>query len=253
MKFIDFFAGIGGFRRGSRSSKSKRTMTLLATRERLMSWKAGRGAGKTKTRGTEQHEAKWLCFSVRKMSLQPLCKQRGNDRQLYWRSKRTLLRLRRVQMVRRRHKAQGYVEAGVRRVYRDEWTRRTLAKKIEIDNRRTHIMKIIAVMTQKGGVEKTMKMCLCGLSISDSENIRDFSRWQASDAHGEASGQGSWMVRVVGEIWELSYGSHYRSHTERSRKTMAKKMNDEEMLEAMEQAVRHHQTWERIGEWMHKN
>lgn len=38
-------------------------------------------------------------------------------------------------------------------------------------------MKIIAVMTQKGGVEKTMKMCLCGLSISDSENIRDFSRW----------------------------------------------------------------------------
>ena len=39
-------------------------------------------------------------------------------------------------------------------------------------------MKIIAVMTQKGGVEKTMKMCLCGLSISDSENIRDFSRWQ---------------------------------------------------------------------------
>ena len=58
MKFIDFFAGIGGFRRGIRSSKSKRTMTLLATRERLMSWKAGRGAGKTKTRGTEQHEAK---------------------------------------------------------------------------------------------------------------------------------------------------------------------------------------------------
>ena len=31
-----------------------------------------------------------------------------------------------------------------------------LAKKIEIDNRRTHIMKIIAVMTQKGGVGKTM-------------------------------------------------------------------------------------------------
>lgn len=29
-------------------------------------------------------------------------------------------------------------------------------KKIEIDNRRTHIMKIIAVMTQKGGVGKTM-------------------------------------------------------------------------------------------------
>ena len=33
---------------------------------------------------------------------------------------------------------------------------RMLAKKIEIDNRRTHIMKIIAVMTQKGGVGKTM-------------------------------------------------------------------------------------------------
>lgn len=30
----------------------------------------------------------------RKMPLQPLCKQRGNDRQLYRRSKRTLLRLR---------------------------------------------------------------------------------------------------------------------------------------------------------------
>lgn len=43
---------------GSRSSKSKRTMTLLATRERLMNWKAGRGAGKTKTRDTEQHETK---------------------------------------------------------------------------------------------------------------------------------------------------------------------------------------------------
>ena len=79
---------------GNRSSKSKRTMTLLATRERLMNWKAGRGAGKTKTRDTEQHETKRLRFSVRKMPLQPLCKQRGNDRQLYRRSKRTLLRLR---------------------------------------------------------------------------------------------------------------------------------------------------------------
>lgn len=44
---------------------------------------------------------------------------------------------------------------------------------------------------QKTGCRRTMKMLSCGLSISDSENIRDFSRWQASDAHGEASGQDS--------------------------------------------------------------
>lgn len=54
--FIKIYQGDGPI--GSRSSKSKRTMTLLATRERLMNWKAGRGAGKTKTRDTEQHETK---------------------------------------------------------------------------------------------------------------------------------------------------------------------------------------------------
>lgn len=52
-KFYEVYRPIG-----RRSSKSKRTMTLLATRERLTNWKAGRGAGKTKTRDTEQHETK---------------------------------------------------------------------------------------------------------------------------------------------------------------------------------------------------
>lgn len=42
---------------GSRSSKSKRTMTSLVTREQSTNWKAGQEAGKTKTRDTEQHEA----------------------------------------------------------------------------------------------------------------------------------------------------------------------------------------------------
>ncbi len=62
-KFYEVYRPIGrryNLRVHSRfsSSKSKRTMTLLATRERLINWKAGRGAGKTKTRDTEQHEAK---------------------------------------------------------------------------------------------------------------------------------------------------------------------------------------------------
>lgn len=42
---------------GSRSSKLKRTMTSLAIKERLTNWKAGRRAGKTKTRDTGQREA----------------------------------------------------------------------------------------------------------------------------------------------------------------------------------------------------
>lgn len=37
---------------------------------------------------------------------------------------------------------------------------------------------------RKIGCRRMTKMCSCGLNISDSESIRDSSRWQASDTHG---------------------------------------------------------------------
>lgn len=42
----------------------------------------------------EYYEAKCLRFSLRRLHMQSLCEQRGNDRQLHRRSKRTLLRMR---------------------------------------------------------------------------------------------------------------------------------------------------------------
>lgn len=54
--FIKIYQGEGPDRK--QIIKVEEDDDLLATRERLMNWKAGRGAGKTKTRDTEQHEAK---------------------------------------------------------------------------------------------------------------------------------------------------------------------------------------------------